>query len=58
MNTNGLYKPLVAFFEQVISEGFADKALRSVYYIAESPEDALNYIKNYHDENAYVKYGK
>ena len=58
MNTNGLYKPLVAFFEQVISEGFADKALRSVYYIAESPENALNYIKNYHDENAYVKYGK
>ena len=58
VNTNGLYKPLVAFFEQVISEGFADKALRNVYYIAESPEDALNYIKNYQEEDAYVKYGK
>ena len=56
LNTNGLYDPLVEFFENVINQGFADKALRSVYYIADSPEDALDYIKSYHSENAYVKY--
>ena len=56
LNTNGLYDPLVEFFENVINQGFADKALRKVYYIANSPEDALDYIKSYHSENAYVKY--
>lgn len=56
LNTNGLYDPLVEFFENVINQGFADEAIRSVYYIANTPEDAIDYIKNYKSENAYVKY--
>ena len=56
LNTNKLYDPLVEFFENVINQGFADKDLRKVYYIANSPEDALDYIKEYHGEDAYVKY--
>lgn len=56
LNTNGLYNPLVEFFEKVIDQGFADNALRTVYYIANTPEDAIDYIKSYHSENAYVKY--
>lgn len=56
LNTNGLYDPLVEFFENVINQGFADKGLRSIYHIAKSPEDALDYIKSYHSENTYVKY--
>jgi uncharacterized protein (TIGR00730 family) len=56
LNTNKLYDPLVEFFENVINQGFADKDLRKVYYIANSPEDALDYIKEYHGEGAYVKY--
>lgn len=56
LNTNRLYDPLVEFFENVINQGFADKDLRKVYYIANSPEDALDYIKEYHGEGAYVKY--
>lgn len=56
MNTNGLYDPLVQFFENVINQGFADAELRKVYHIADTPEAAINYIKNYHSENAYVKY--
>ncbi len=56
LNTNGLYDPLVEFFENVINQGFADKELRTVYYIAQSPEDALNYISNYKGEKSYIKY--
>lgn len=58
LNTNNLYNHLVEFFENVIQQGFADKALRSVYYVANSPEEAIDYIKNYRDENAYIKYSK
>ena len=56
LNTNGLYNHLVGFFEDVIAQGFADSALRTVYYIANTPEDAINYIKSYHSEKTYVKY--
>lgn len=56
LNTNGLYNHLVEFFEDVITQGFADNALRTVYYVANTPEEALNYIKSYHSEKTYVKY--
>lgn len=56
LNTNGLYNPLVEFFDNVIDQGFADKELKKIYYIANSPEDALNHISNYHNQNVYVKY--
>ena len=56
LNTNNLYNPLVDFFENIIEQGFADKELRKVYYVANSPKDALDYIENYHNEKIYVKY--
>ena len=56
LNTNGLYDPLVEFFENVIRQGFAEEGLRNVYYVANSPEEALEYIKSYRGENAYIKY--
>lgn len=56
LNTNKLYDPLVEFFENVINQGFADEKLRTVYHIANSPEDAIDYIKGYKSESAYIKY--
>ena len=56
LNTNGLYNPLVEFFDNVINQGFADKDLKKIYYIADTPEDALNHITNYHNGNIYIKY--
>ena len=56
LNTNGLYNPLVEFFENVIKQGFADKGIKKVYYVADSPENAIDYIRNYHGENTYIKY--
>ena len=47
LNTNGFYDKLNAFFEVIIEQKFANKNMRSIYYIANSPEDAIDYLKNY-----------
>lgn len=47
LNTNGFYDKLNEFFEVVIEQKFANKNMRSIYYIANSPQDAIEYIKNY-----------
>ena len=47
LNTNGFYDKLNAFFEEIIEEKFANKNMRSIYYIAQTPQDAIDYLKNY-----------
>ena len=47
LNTNGFYDKLVEFFEVVIEQKFANKNMRSIYYVANTPEDAIEYLKNY-----------
>ena len=47
LNTNGFYDKLNEFFEVVIGQKFANKNMRSIYYIANTPKDAIDYIKNY-----------
>ena len=36
LNTNGFYDKLNAFFEEIIEEKFANKNMRSIYYIAQT----------------------
>ena len=47
LNTNGFYDKLNEFFEVIIKQKFANKNMRSIYYIANTPEDAINYLKTY-----------
>lgn len=47
LNTNGFYDKLLEFFEVIIEEKFANKLSRELYYIAKSPQDAIDYLKNY-----------
>ena len=47
LNTNGFYDKLVEFFEVVIEQKFANKNMRSIYYVANTPEDAIEYLKTY-----------
>lgn len=47
LNTNGFYDKLNEFFEVVIEQKFANKNMRSIYYIANTPQDAIAYLKNY-----------
>ena len=47
LNTNGFYDKLNEFFEVIIEQKFANKNMRDIYYIANTPEDAINYLKGY-----------
>lgn len=47
LNTNGFYDKLVEFFEVVIEQKFANKNMRSIYFIAQSPEEAIEYLNMY-----------
>ncbi len=47
LNTNNYYKNLINFFDDIINENFAPEITKSIYYIANTPKDAVEYIKNY-----------
>lgn len=47
LNTDGFYDNLLRFFDTIISEKFANKAAANLFYIAQTPEDAVEYIKTY-----------
>lgn len=47
LNTNGFYDKLNEFFEEIIEQKFANKNVRSLYFIASTPHEVINYLKNY-----------
>lgn len=47
LNTNGFYDKLNEFFEVIIADKFAKEKSREMYYLANSPEEAIEYLKNY-----------
>jgi len=48
LNTNGFYNKLIEFFNVIIDENFANRKLsENLYYIAPTPEVAVEYLKNY-----------
>lgn len=49
LNTNGFYDKLLAFFDDMIDEKFANKFARNLIYIAQTPEDAINYLNTYEE---------
>lgn len=51
LNTNGFYNNLIKFFETIIDSKFAKKGTEELYYIAQTPTDAINYIKKYSSLN-------
>jgi len=58
LNTNGYYDKLIEFFENIILQNFASKDTKEIYYIAQTPIDAINYLKNYKEKcfNVYKKF--
>ena len=54
LNTNGFFKDLTKFFDNIISESFAKNTARELYYIAETPLDAVEYLINYKYEDKTV----
>jgi len=49
VNTNNFFDQLFQQFEQSYNEQFAKPVYRELYYVAETPEEAMNYIENYQE---------
>ncbi len=47
LNTNGFYDDLLKFFEKMIEEKFANNYARDLIFVANTPQEAIDYIKNY-----------
>lgn len=47
LNTNGFYDKLLGFMDEIITQKFAHKNARNLYYIASTPEEAVEYLKSY-----------
>ena len=48
LNTNGYYDKLLEFFDQIVSEHFANEYTRNnIIYVAQTPQEAIDYINNY-----------
>ena len=47
LNTNGFYNNLVKFFDDIIEQNFAPKICKNMYFVANTPKEALDYINNY-----------
>ena len=54
LNTNGFYDKLVEFFDIIIDQKFANKISKELYYIASTPQDAINYLKTYVPEDLKI----
>ncbi|MDE6138424.1 MAG: TIGR00730 family Rossman fold protein [Candidatus Gastranaerophilales bacterium] len=54
LNTNGFYDKLLEFFDVIIEEKFANKISRDLYYVAKTPQETIEYLKNYKEPDFTV----
>ncbi len=54
LNINGFYDKLIDFFEQIIELKFASDSARELFFVASTPFDAVEYLKNYEPKNIAV----
>lgn len=47
LNTNRFYDSLREFFDKIIEENFAKTDSKNLFYIADTPQDAVNYLLTY-----------
>ena len=56
LNTNGFYDNLIRFFEDIIAMKFANNESRNLYYVANTPQEAIEYLKTYSYTEQVSKY--
>lgn len=56
INTLGFFNDLFAQFQKSFDESFAKESYRNLYHIANSPEEAIDYIENYTFEDLGPKW--
>ncbi|MBR6301944.1 TIGR00730 family Rossman fold protein [bacterium] len=47
LNTNGFYDKLLEFIDVIVEEKFANKIAKDLIYVAQTPQDAIDYINSY-----------
>lgn len=47
LNTNGFYNDLLKFFDNITSESFAKSSAKELYFVADTPQSAVEYLLNY-----------
>eukprot|EP01062_Namystynia_karyoxenos_P036817 TRINITY_DN26807_c0_g1_i1.p2 TRINITY_DN26807_c0_g1~~TRINITY_DN26807_c0_g1_i1.p2 ORF type:complete len:274 (+),score=85.91 TRINITY_DN26807_c0_g1_i1:76-897(+) len=47
VNTNGFYTKLVEFIDEAIAKGFVSAKVREAFCVAERPQDAVEFLRNY-----------
>lgn len=47
LNTNGFYDSLLSFFDNICEQNFARKSAKQIYYVANTPQEAVEYLINY-----------
>jgi len=64
LNTNGFYNNLLKFFDDIVEGSFAKNSAKDLYYVASTPQDAIEYLLNYDyrqinisKEDIYTKVG-
>ena len=55
LNTNGFYNNLLKIFDDIIEQKFANKKAQNLYYVADTPEAVLEYLKDYNAQDFSVK---
>ena len=50
LNTNGFYDKLIEFMDEIITQKFANAASKDLYFVARTPIQAVEYLKNYTSE--------
>ncbi|TKG95993.1 TIGR00730 family Rossman fold protein [Puteibacter caeruleilacunae] len=58
INTNDFYGPLLEQFERSFKESFTKEVYRQLYFIASTPEEAMEYINNYQEEDIFSQWHK
>ena len=47
LNTAGFYDNLIKFFDEIIDKNFANTEIRDSYFVAKTPQEVIDYLKNY-----------
>ena len=54
LNTSGFYDKLLEFFDIIIEEKFANRISKELYFVAKTPQEAIDYIKTYKEPERVV----
>ena len=54
LNTNGFYNKLLEFFDVIVEEKFANRISKELYFVAKTPQEAIDYIKTYKEPERVV----